>query len=60
MWSQGECRLMADDKLQNCEIYDLEKSVSGWVVDPRVVVRTADTCLQIDRFPGKFLARQFA
>jgi hypothetical protein len=51
---------MADDELRNCEISDLEKSVSGWVVDPWVVVRTADARLQIDSFSGQFLARQFA
>jgi len=51
---------MADDELLNCEIYDLEKSVSGWVVDPWVVVRTSDACLQIDSLPGQFLAGKFA
>lgn len=51
---------MADDESQNCEIYDLEKSVSGWIIDPWVVVWTADARLQVDSFPGQFLACQFA
>lgn len=46
--------------MQNHEIDDLEEPVSGWVINPWIVVRTADARLQIDGLPWQFLARQFA
>lgn len=47
-------------ELQNYEIDDLKEPVSSWIINPRIVVRTADACLQINGLPWQFLTRQFA
>lgn len=39
---------------------DLEETVSGRVVEPRVVIRAPDTRLQIDGLPGNFFAGELA
>lgn len=39
---------------------DLEETVSGGVVEPRVIVRAPDARLQVDGLPGNLLAGQFA
>lgn len=52
MWACGEIG-------EQCACH-LEETVSGGVVEPRVIVRAPDARLQVDRLPGNLFASQLA
>lgn len=38
----------------------LEKSIAGWIIQPRIIIRTPDARLQINRFAGHLLGGELA
>lgn len=58
----GCARNFLESNLTNSEVrfVGLEESITGWIVEPWVVVGASHTSLQIDGFPGNFLGGQFA